>query len=274
MKKLTIALTSLFVIGGTSALAVANSNAEDEGVKNEPIVTSVDLGSTAEESSGETSIANRISEEEAVAIAQEMLDGEVKEVELDRDDGLLLYEVEIKFDGEEYDFDIDARTGDVINIDDDLLKTPLADEMSVSLQQAKDIVKSEFPNGKIDDLELEMKKGRFLYEFEAEINDEDGDVYIDAETGELVHVESDLKPFIGEASENKSEASNKNDKISIKEAGDIALKHIGEGLIDDIELEKENGKLLYEVEIEYGNDHEVDVYVDAFTGDVVYVEHD
>src|SRR5690625_1169197 len=56
---------------------------------------------------------------EAIAIAQKEFPGTVTDVELDEDDGRLIYEIEIKANGEEADFDIDAMTGEIIVIEID-----------------------------------------------------------------------------------------------------------------------------------------------------------
>lgn len=41
--------------------------------------------------------------------------GDVAKVKADSEHGTLVYEIEIRYDGQEYDFDIDAATGNIIN---------------------------------------------------------------------------------------------------------------------------------------------------------------
>ncbi|MBM7094286.1 PepSY domain-containing protein [Bacillus sp. H-16] len=212
MKKLSVVLTSIFVIGGTSALAMANSN--------EGSVNTVDLDSSFETEAEETT--------------EEQKDQNSKKQ----------------------------------NSKEQLTKN-----------DAVAIVKERFENAKIDEVELEKEKGKLVYEVEIDYKGEDGDVYVDAVTGEIVKVDSDLKKAENRQSEGKndnksSDHEQNEEKISSEKAGEIALAHIGEGYIDDIELEKKKGKLMYEVEIEYGNDKEVEVYLDAYTGEVLFTEHD
>jgi len=56
---------------------------------------------------------------EAIAIAQKEFPGTVTDVELDEDDGRYIYEIEIKANGEEAEFEIDAMTGEIIVIEID-----------------------------------------------------------------------------------------------------------------------------------------------------------
>lgn len=60
---------------------------------------------------------SRISIDDAMAIALERVPGEVVKVELDTENGLLIYEVDImNMQGVKYEVEIDARTGEVIKI--------------------------------------------------------------------------------------------------------------------------------------------------------------
>ncbi|WP_052345871.1 PepSY domain-containing protein [Paucisalibacillus sp. EB02] len=63
-----------------------------------------------------------------------------------------------------------------------------------------------------------------------------------------------------------------NKVISIKEVEKIVMAEV-EGHIESIELEKEAGKQLYEVEV--GNSEmEYDIYIDAYTGEVLSIEEE
>ncbi|WP_187254665.1 PepSY domain-containing protein [Alkalicoccus halolimnae] len=282
MKKTILAAAVVAVIGGTSVYAAGNSND----------VQTADLeetNSTQNQQTDENSGEEQISSEEAVKQAQTVIDGTLDEVELDTEDGRLVYEVELDYQGEDYDFDIDAYTGEVVNIDDDLLGTEASAGAAVSLEEAEKTALAAFSGGKVDDSELEKNDGRLVYEIEVEINDEDGDVYIDAESGEILHIESDIAAFAdtdagsGSGNERRSagdeqregnDKDNSSGQITAAEAKEIAMDYAGGGYIDDMELEHEDGMLLFEVEVEYGADNEVEVYIDAYTGEILYVDKD
>ncbi|WP_404329810.1 PepSY domain-containing protein [Mesobacillus maritimus] len=62
--------------------------------------------------------------------------------------------------------------------------------------------------------------------------------------------------------------------ISMKKAEEIALAEV-EGTIESVELEKDDGKVKYEIDIrdQHGND-DIDVDIDATTGKVIKVDRD
>ena len=60
-----------------------------------------------------------ITEKAAIEIAMKQAKGTVTEVELDEDDGRVIYEIEIKDGKYDYDFDIDAISGEVLKFEKD-----------------------------------------------------------------------------------------------------------------------------------------------------------
>ena len=61
--------------------------------------------------------ATGLSEEQAIAIALAEIPGAVEEVELEREDGILVYEVEIETaDGGETEVEINANSGEIIEV--------------------------------------------------------------------------------------------------------------------------------------------------------------
>ncbi|WP_370221820.1 PepSY domain-containing protein [Cytobacillus sp.] len=60
---------------------------------------------------------NIISEQKAIEIAEKEVNGTMKEIEIDEDDGQILYEVELQTKKGEADVDIDAETGKVLKVE-------------------------------------------------------------------------------------------------------------------------------------------------------------
>ncbi|WP_252311260.1 PepSY domain-containing protein [Sinobaca sp. H24] len=57
------------------------------------------------------------------------------------------------------------------------------------------------------------------------------------------------------------------------DAKSIALEEVGGGSVTDIELDEDDGRVLYEMEIE-SSQGEVDVDVDARTGEIIVISYD
>jgi uncharacterized membrane protein YkoI len=74
------------------------------------------------------------------------------------------------------------------------------------------------------------------------------------------------------SSVNQDNKLNKN-RISVDEAKAIALKEV-KGTVESVELEKEHGRLVYDVDVNSDDGNKVEIDVDAQSGKVVKVEDD
>lgn len=64
-------------------------------------------------------------------------------------------------------------------------------------------------------------------------------------------------------------------KISMDQAKEIALKHVKNGKIESSELEREHGKLIYSFDIREATRKDVtEVNVDALNGKIVAIDHE
>lgn len=157
--------------------------------------------------------------------------------------------------------------------------TPSKEEAGITLSEASDIVLAKVENGVIKEAEKDRENGRLVYEIEVKNDQYEFDFKVDASNGEIIKEEREerdgKKASVTGGNEN-ADAGENEAVISIDEAIGIAKKE-APGKLEDIELERENGKLVYEVEIENfenGDDEDVTVYIDAITGKVLYVEWD
>lgn len=130
MKKLLTILgfSVVIVFAGAAMFAKANSNnVVEEGVLGvqekanmlQVAQTNQETDTTVEKVQSTTKSKNKLTAEEAIAVARQHASGTVKEVELDKDDGRLIYEIEMKDGKYEYDLDIDAYTGEVLDFEKD-----------------------------------------------------------------------------------------------------------------------------------------------------------
>ncbi|RBP92397.1 putative membrane protein YkoI [Cytobacillus firmus] len=70
-----------------------------------------------DQSEKEVNGENVISEQKAIEIAEKEVNGTMKEIDIDEDNGQILYEVELQTNKGEADVDIDAETGKVLKVE-------------------------------------------------------------------------------------------------------------------------------------------------------------
>ena len=149
----------------------------------------------------------------------------------------------------------------------------LAKQAKITQDEAINAALEKVP-GTVEEVELEDKKGTIVYEIELVSTDgTEHEVEVDAQTGEVLKVEAD------DENENEEEDSQnqaklaKQAKITEDEAINMALEKVP-GTVNEIELEVENGTVVYEIEVLSTDGTEQEVKVDAQTGEVLKVEAD
>lgn len=109
---MTLLFTPLFV-----GCSIVGSDDGDETVTEE-LQDSDSEDDEEAESGTQSDSSSKISREKAVRIVLDRVDGadesDIHEMDLDHDDGQLVYEGELRYSGYEYDFEIDAETGEII----------------------------------------------------------------------------------------------------------------------------------------------------------------
>ena len=183
MKKkiLSIALLSIMVLGVSVA-----TNAKSKNKYNRNIASNSYIG------------VNR-----AMNIALKKVPGasnsHVKKIHLDRENGRMVYEGEIYYNVQEYEFDIDAVTGDIVKWKVDgvsnnsgYVNNNVNNSQTITMEKAKTIALAQVPGanqshfGKID---LDYDHGRAVYEIEIFYNNSKYEFDIDASTGEIIGTE-------------------------------------------------------------------------------------
>lgn len=228
--------------------------------------------------SGEVSTKAYIGAEKALEIALAhagVQKGAVKdiEVELDFKRGIMVYEVEFKTGGMEYEHLINAITGEIIEdkqkLDDDG-DDAIVPENAINAQKARSIafehagVAAE--NVTDFEIDLDRKNGVTVYEVEFRAGDTEYDYAINAQTGEVVSFKK--KREAASTPEQKAE-------ITPAKAGEIAFEHAGvsRGEAADYrsKLENEDGLWVYEIEFRVGKT-EYEYEIDAETGRIISAE--
>lgn len=168
----------------------------------------------------------------------------IAEIEMDWEDGRMIYEGEAFLNNTEYEFEIDAVTGEFLKWD--VESGAIVPDNYISKQEAESIILGKLPKGAvIAELKLEEEDGRMVYEAEAYGQGEEYDIEIDAVTGEVLKLESEKDDDYNEG------RPSGNNYMSDTEIRGIILEKFSGGNIVELELDYEDGK--YEGEVIAGN---------------------
>ncbi len=237
-----------------------------------------------------------ISPEEAkqIALKKAAANAVITEFEVDRDDGKFVYEMELYADQIQIEAEINAQTGAIIkwkeknkqhgtvtpapanpsateapdsaNTTVPLPVTPTNPEASakISAEEAKQIALRKAPAGAvITDFDLDHDDGRWIYEIELHSGSTEIEADIDAATGAVIKWEEDIDD------DEDDLISVPNLPISAEEAKQIAQSKAPAGaVITDFDLDKDDGRWVYEIELRKGN-LEYEAKIDANTGAVI-----
>jgi uncharacterized membrane protein YkoI len=139
----------------------------------------------------------KVSMEHCLEAALAMHPGEVIELELTMENGVPHYEFEIETaDGRETEVECDAMTGKIVEVEwenDNMNLDAFLENARVTPAQARKAALERVP-GRIDGMDLETTStGAMSYEFEVITPDgQEFDVEVDAMSGEVTEVESDI----------------------------------------------------------------------------------
>ena len=235
--------------------------------------------SSAVSSTGRASDRAYIGSEQALSIALTaagLTESEIvhPEIEMDYEHGRMIYDVEFKAGGREYDCEIDALTGEILKSETEPAHedhaAASASSALLSAEKARDIALKHAGVASSDvrswDCDLDDEHGRKVYEVEFKAGGREYDCEIDALTGEILKAETES------THEDHAAASASAALLSAEKARDIALKHAGVASSDvrswDWDLDDEHGRKVYEVEFQTGNT-EYDYEIDAVSGEIL-----
>lgn len=115
------------------------------------------------------------------------------EIELDRDNGTLHYDVSFEKDGKDYDYEINAETGKIISVEK---PNVTSSEAKISKSKAKSTALSHAGVKEKDislyKIELEKDNGIWKYEISFNVGNVEYDYTINAENGKIIEAEKDI----------------------------------------------------------------------------------
>lgn len=136
--------------------------------------------------------------------------------------------------------------------------------------KAKDIALQKTDGGDITNIQLAVDDGVKQYEVDITKGNKEYDVDIDSSSGKIIEFDEEQKDDEDEREENLQNAS---PAISLDQAIKTALKS-AKGTVNETDLDQENNRLVYEIEIDTADKREATVSVDAKNGGVISVEID
>ena len=116
------------------------------------------------------------------------------QVKLDWEDGRQVYEVEFYSGSKEYDYDIDAVSGQILSYDYDMenYTAPSSSNGSyISREKAQQLAQAKAPGAALVKLEFDYDDGRAVYEGELREGRMEYEFEIDASTGNFIKWEQD-----------------------------------------------------------------------------------
>ncbi|SOC42967.1 PepSY domain-containing protein [Salinicoccus kekensis] len=227
---------------------------------------------TVEAETGETSELSYLVQD-AVDLAGERFEGVVTDVELDEDDGVHYYEVEMEDGEDEYDIKINAEDLTIIEEETDrddesgsTENTTPADFGFIGMDEAVKIAKDEAGGGEVHEKEFDRDDNE--YEIDVMKDGSKYEVEINATTGEVEKV--DVEKQSGGQSSNTGSASDSG-FIGMDEAVKIATDKTGGGEVHEKEFDRDDNE--YEIDVmKDGSKYEVEI--NATTGEVKKIDQE
>ena len=223
--------------------------------------------------------------------------------ELDWDDGRQVYDVEFYVGNTEYDYEIDAASGDIISYDYDAEygsvnngqgaggntgsntntgstggSTGSGTSTTITEAEAREIALQHAGISASDATfvrsHLDWDDGRQVYDVEFYVGNTEYDYEIDAASGDIISYDYDAEWHHGQSSGSSGSSSA---SISAQEAQNIALGHAGVNSGDTYglkcELDRDDGRLRYEVEFMSAG-YEYSYEIDANSGDILQYDRE
>lgn len=260
-------LSAALVLGACST-ANASDDMEWEDADNEGV---------ADVKTGETS-EFKYSVQDAVDLAGERFEGVVIDVELDEEDGIYYYEIEMENGEDEYEVEINAE--DLSIKEEEADREAESDEVEggqtdtaevteggyIGMEKAVEIARNEAGGGKIDEKEFDKDDN----EYEIDIINEGSkyEVEINATTGDVKDVKIETKDGRAPAD---GEAVTDSGFIGMDEAVKVAKDKVGGGEVHEKEFDRDDNE--YEIDIFYGGS-KYEVEINATTGEVKDIDQE
>ncbi len=184
-----------------------------------------------------------------------------KEIQLDSEDGMIVYEVEFVKDGIEYEYELNALTGDILKKEIEKEKKSVSSK-HLSESEAKTIAMNHMKVSQVEDYSIKKEYDDGVYEYKVELinGNKKYEYKIDAVEGTILDYEVE-----------KITTSSNQKRISYSKARSIALQHakLSMNQVSDMDVELDDNH--YEVSFK-AKGYEYDYEINVFSGKIIDYE--
>lgn len=198
-KKFLVPALAVTVIGSGIAGSVINFSALASGNTDS---TQIEVSEKTEQKPVEKK--TKLTKQESIDIALKEVQGSASDVELEDEDGVIIYSVEVTDNqGQKHEVAVDANTSEILEIEadgeefekedgeenDKEEQKQLEKEATVTKEESIAIALKDVP-GKVKDAELEDEDGVVVYTVDIiDANGEEKEIMVDAKSGKVLKVE-------------------------------------------------------------------------------------
>lgn len=197
-------------------------------------------------------------------VLKEQKTADILSVKLEKDDGLMEYEVKFKADNCYGKYTIHPSTGVILERDLTIGSLSSRENFTnlISYEKAKSIALEQYPDGRVTDIDLEWEDSAYCYQIEVIQNGLEYEMELDAQTGSVLWYGAE------DGEKTKKQNTSKSNSITMEQAKQIVLEKAPGAYVKEIKLDHDDGMTLYEGELLKG-DYEYEFEVDAATGKIV-----
>lgn len=267
MKQKTIRTTALLAIGGLAITLLATAGPDGFLARASK--------SLFENDSMQVNSSNKdyISKEKAVELALEKIETKATlvQVELDQDDKVAYFDVEMVDDSFEYEVEVNALSGAIMEFKKEPLNKaiPLNNEYITQDAAIAKALEKIGSSATLITIELDKDDTHVYYDIEMDDNTHDYEIEVDALTGMILDFDKDLK-----VKETNTTPPFNTNYITQEAAIKQALEKIGfQATLVFVELDMDDELAIYEIEM-MDQTYEYEIEIDALTGAVLDFDKD
>ncbi|MFC3039312.1 PepSY domain-containing protein [Virgibacillus xinjiangensis] len=162
-------------------------------------------------------------------------------------------------------------------------------EPAISKEEAKQMAGDQYP-GTIGEVKLVNEDGEPIYIIDVESAGKQYALHLDGHSGQVLNLEviddsSEPQQSQGEREKNEQKEPPEQEEADRKEedtgsallgyerAKEIAHQEFPGTVVEQLELEEDDGRMVYEIDLVNGED-EAELVIDAYTGDIIVLEID